>query len=63
MNSVLFDVDGLMRMSAENPVGILLPCVLQSTRRDFWRHAQPARVQPVNEPHDRLALEIQLLQL
>ena len=63
MSSVLFDVNGLVRMSAENPVGIVLPCMLQSACRDFWRHPQPAGVQSVDEPHDRLVLEIQLLQL
>jgi hypothetical protein len=62
MNSVLFDVDGLVGVAAENALGIVLARVLQSSRRHFRRHAQPARVQPVNETNDRLMLEIKFLQ-
>ena len=63
MNSVVLDVDRLVRVSAENAVGLVLARILQSSRGDLRRHAQPARVQPVDEPHNGLALEIQRLQL
>lgn len=36
MNSIRFDVDGLMRMSAENSLCIVLPRMLQSACRNFW---------------------------
>jgi hypothetical protein len=63
VNSVRFDVDGLVGVAAENAVGIVLARVLQSPRGYLRRHAEPARVQAVNEPNDRLALEVELLQL
>src|SRR5579863_1678380 len=51
-----------MSMAAENSGGIVLARILQSPCRYFRRHAQPTRVQPVDEPNDGLVLEIQLLQ-
>jgi hypothetical protein len=63
VDSVIFDLDGLVGMAAENAVGFVLACILQSSRGHFRRHAEPARVQAVNEPHDGLALEVELLQL
>jgi len=35
MNSVLFDMDGLMGVAAENPIGSALPCVVQSPGGNF----------------------------
>ena len=63
MNSVLLDVNRLVRVPAEDTIGIMLPRVLQSPCGHLRRHAQPARVQPVNEPDNGLAFEIQFLQL
>jgi hypothetical protein len=63
VNSVLFDVDGLVSMAAENAVGLVLARVVQSSRGDLRRHAEPPRVEPVNEARDGLALEVELLQL
>ena len=62
MNATLFDMDGLVRVPAENALGLVLSRILQGSCRDLWGHAQPARIQPIDEPHDRLTLEIQLLQ-
>ena len=62
MNSILLDVHGRVRVAAENTVRAALACVLQSSSRNFVRHAQPARVEPVDEPHNRLAFEIKFLQ-
>jgi len=56
-------VHGLVRVTAEDAVGIVLPGILQGTSRNFRRHAKPARVQPVNQSCDRLALEVKLLKL
>ncbi len=63
MNSILLDMNCFVRMAAENAAGIMLPRVLQRPSGYLRRHPQPARVQPVDQPHDRLALEIKLLQL
>jgi hypothetical protein len=63
VNSVPLDVDGLVSMAAEDAVGIVLARILQSSRRYLRRQAEPARVEPVNQPHDWLALEVELLQL
>jgi hypothetical protein len=52
-----------MRMPAKNPPCLMLPRVMQSPRRHLRRHPQPPRVQPVDHPRNRLALEIELLQL
>ena len=51
-----------MRVPAKNPFCPLLPRKLQRTLRHFRRHPQPSRVQPVNQPCNRFAFEIQLLQ-
>ncbi len=63
MNAVSLDVSRLMGVSAENSVGVLLSRIVQRPGRYFRRHTQPARVQAVNEPHDRLSARIELLQL
>ncbi len=63
MNAVLLDVSGLVRVAAEDAVRLVLACIVQRSGRYFRRHAEPARVQPVDQPHDRLALEIEFLQL
>ena len=63
MNTALLDMDGLVSMATEDAMGFALARVLQGPCRDLGRHAEPARVQPVNQPHDGLALEIELLQL
>ncbi len=63
MNAVLFDVDGFVSVAAENPLGFMLAGIVQRSRRNLRRHAEPARIQPVNEPRNGLALEVELLQL
>jgi hypothetical protein len=63
MNSVLLDMSGLVRMTAEDAAGIMLPRILQRSRGYLRRHPQPARVQAVDQPHDWFALEIKFLQL
>src|ERR1700740_3365592 len=63
MNSALLDVDGLVGVAAEDAVGIVLARKVQGSRRDFRRHAEPARVEPVNEARYGLAFEVALLQL
>ena len=62
MDAILFDVDGLVRVAAENAVGAVMTGVGKGSRCNFCRHAQPARVQPVDQTGNRLALEIELLQ-
>ncbi len=52
-----------MSMAAENAVGFLQPSVKQRARRHFCRHAQPPRVQTVDEARNRFTLQIQALQL
>src|ERR1700730_4309259 len=52
-----------MSVAAEDAAGVVLARVVECSRGNFRRHAEPARVQPVDEPHDWLALEIELLQL
>jgi hypothetical protein len=63
VNAILRDVDGLVGVAAENPVSIVLARVLQRSRGHFRRHAEPARIQPVDQPHDGLAFKIEFLQL
>jgi hypothetical protein len=63
VNAILIDVGGLVSVAAENTAGLVLARVVQRSRGHFRRHAEPARVQPVNQPNDRLALEIEFLQL
>src|SRR5260370_29949655 len=63
MHAVLLHMNGVMGMAAENAVRAMLPGIIQRPGRNFWRHAQPPGVQPVNQPYDWLALEVQLLQL
>jgi hypothetical protein len=52
-----------MGVTAEDPIGAVMPGVLQSSGRYFRRHAKPARIEPVDEARDRLAFEIEFLQL
>lgn len=63
MNAILSDVGGLVRVAAEDAVGFVLAGIVQRSRGYFRRHAEPARVQPINQPHDGLALEIEFLKL
>src|SRR5262245_49068401 len=49
-------------MSAEDAIDPVSACVSESALRDFRRHAQEARVQPVDAAAERIALEIELLQ-
>jgi hypothetical protein len=63
VNSIFFDVDSLVGVAAKDAVGPVLARILHSSRRYLRRHAEPACVEPVNEPHERLAFEIELLQL
>lgn len=52
-----------MRMPAENPFRLLMPRIGERSRRYFGRHAQPSRIEPVNQPRHGLTLEIQFLEL
>jgi hypothetical protein len=63
MDAVLLHVNGFVRMPAEDSIRAALPRIGQRSRRDFRRHAQPPRVQTVNQPRDRITLQIHLLQL
>ena len=63
VNSVLLDVDGVVRVPAENTVSVMLPRILQSSCGNLRRHAQPARVQPVNQPRNGISLEVEFLEL
>jgi len=63
INSVFSDVKRLVRMPAKNALRLVLPRVFERPGGNFWRHAQPACIQPVDQPHDGLALEVELLQL
>jgi hypothetical protein len=63
VNSIVFGVDGLVSVAAENTIGTVLTRVLQSSSGYLRRHAEPARVQPVDEPGDGIAFEIEFLEL
>jgi hypothetical protein len=63
VHAIPIGVNGFVRMSAEDAVDAILPGERQRSRRDFRRHPQPARVEPVNQPRNGIALEIQFLQL
>lgn len=63
MNSVLLNVDGVVGVPAENAVGVMLPRILQSPCGHLRRHAQPARVQPVNQPRNGISFEVEFLEL
>jgi hypothetical protein len=63
MDAIPLLMDGLMCVSAEDTVDAALPRIVERARCHFRRHAQPARVQPVNQPRHRIALQIELLQL
>src|SRR5882757_5370188 len=56
-------MNGLVSVAAEDAASVVLARVVQCSRGNFRRHAEPARVQPVNEPYDGLALEVEFLQL
>ena len=62
VNSVLLQVNGLVSMAAEDAIGIMLARVVQGCCGDLRRHAEPARIEPVNEPRNGLVLEVELLQ-
>jgi hypothetical protein len=62
VNAILLDVNGFVSMPAENAAGAVLRRVGQRARCHFRRHAQPSRVQAVNQSRDRLTLEVHLLQ-
>ena len=51
-----------MSVTAENAIRIMLARVLQSSRGNLRRHSQPVRIQPINQPHDGLAFEVEFLQ-
>jgi hypothetical protein len=50
-------------VATENSGSAVQARVKERARRDFFRHAQPARIEPVNQPGNRLALEIEFLKL
>src|SRR5258706_15893113 len=56
-------MNGLVSVAAEDAASVVLARVVQSSRGYLGRHAEPARVQPVNEPYHGLALEVEFLQL
>jgi hypothetical protein len=62
MNPVLLHMNASCVCPQKIAVCALMPRVVQRPRGHFRRHAQPARIQPVNQPRNRLALKIQLLQ-
>ncbi len=62
MNFVFMHMNRLVSMPAENTISALLVRIVHRTGRNFRRHAQPARIEPVNQPDDGLVLEIHLLQ-
>ena len=62
MHAVFLHLDGLVRVPAENAFRTMMMRVGQSPAGDLGRHAQPARIQPVDQPRHRLALEIKFLQ-
>jgi hypothetical protein len=63
MDSVLRDVHGFMRVSAENAIGTVMTGVGESSGGNLRGHAQPARVETVDQAGDGLALEIEFLQM
>jgi hypothetical protein len=56
-------VHGFVSVAAENTIDIVLAGVLQRSRGHLRGHTEPTRVEPVDKPGNRLALEIELLQL
>src|SRR5882724_3221401 len=52
-----------MGVATKNAVGTVMSRMVKRARRNFWRHAQPACVQAIDEPRNWLALEIEFLQL
>src|SRR5579862_3188180 len=50
-------------MATKDAIGIPRARVTQGSRSHFRRHAEPARIQAVDEAGKRLALEVELLQL
>jgi hypothetical protein len=50
-------------MAAENSLRFAMARIGQCSSRHFFRHTQPPRVQPVDQPRNRFALEINFLQL
>jgi hypothetical protein len=62
VHAVFLHLDGLVRMPAENALRTMMMRVGQSPAGDLGRHAQPARIQPVDQPRDRLAFEVEFLQ-
>ena len=62
-DAVFFDMHGLVCVSAKDTLGFMVIRERDGARRDLARHPQPARVEAVDEARDRLAFEIELLQL
>ena len=62
LNPALFGMHRFVCVAAENAFRAMLPGILKSSRGHLRRHAQPARVQPVDEPRHRFAPEIYFLQ-
>jgi inorganic triphosphatase YgiF len=62
VNSVAFEIHRVMRVSAEDAVRAALARVGDRARSHLGRHAQPPRVQPVDQARERIAAQVQLLQ-
>jgi len=62
LDSVFLDVERVVRVPAENAVGIVLARMLQGSSGYFRREPQPASIQTVDEADDRLVPEIEPLQ-
>jgi hypothetical protein len=62
VHAVLLNLKGLVRMPAENAIRTVMMGISQRAAGHFRRHPQPARIQPVNQPRHRLALEVEFLQ-
>ena len=62
MDAVLLGVHGGVSMSAENALRLMLSRVGHRAARNLRRHAQPARVPPVEQARQRIPFQIELLQ-
>lgn len=63
MDPVLRDVHGFVGVPAEDPVGAMIVRMGEGSGGNLCRHAQPACIEPVDQTRDRLALEVEFLQL
>jgi len=62
-DAFLLDIQRMMRMSAEDPLRIVMLRVCDRSRRNFRRHPKPPRIEAVDHSRNRLAFEVHLLKL